>query len=570
MHGGPDDEGVYIDQEYHLAVGHRRLSLIDLSSAGHQPMFSSNNKIVIVFNGEIYNYLDIQQELINIGHAFKSHSDTEVILTAYQQWGNDCFSMFNGMFAIAIFDKEKGKLILARDHAGIKPLYYSFNNDALYFASEVKAFKSIDNNWTENPDWRTYFLLFGYIPEPYTTLQNVFSLAKGSYLEIELQTLKHYSKTFFTTSYEYKIHSEIEAVEAIRSYVDNAVKRHLISDAPIGLFLSGGIDSSILTLLAKKYSGDQLHTLSIDFEETKFSEKIYQETIIKATNAKHQSFTVTKNNFVNAIPDILQAMDQPSNDGINSYFITKHAKEAGLKAVLSGIGADELFGGYPSFNRNSKLKYASLIPDFILKTAVLFPDDQLKKIQYLSDKKFPGHYLFNRGFFTPDGVAQYLDISKSSVENILNIFQPPDSVNNLHPLEQVSYEETNWYMQNQLLKDTDFMSMWHSVEVRVPFLDKELMQLVYSIHPDIRYNSKQIKHLLIKAFEDILPESIWNRPKQGFVFPFQHWMSNVSLPYNDNPILANMKNKLASGNTHWSKYWCYALTQLSAKHTASW
>jgi len=570
MHGGPDDKGVYIDEEYHLAFGHRRLSLIDLSSAGHQPMYSSDKKIVIVFNGEIYNYLDIQQDLIQLGYEFKSHSDTEVILAAYQHWGNDCFSKFNGMFALAIFDKPNGKLILARDHAGIKPLYYSFINSALYFASEVKAFKTIDSNWTENKDWRTYFLLFGYIPEPFTTLKNVFSLAKGSYMEIELKTLQHQTKPFFAISYEYKIHSEIEAVEAVRLHLDKAVKRHLISDAPIGLFLSGGIDSSILTLLAKKYSGDQLHTLSIDFDETVFSEKKYQQIIIKSTNAKHQSFTVTKNDFVNAIPDILQAMDQPSNDGINSYFITKYAKEAGLKAVLSGIGADELFGGYPSFSRTGKLKFSSIIPDLILKTAVLFPDDKLKKIQFLSNKKFPGHYLFNRGFFTPDRVAQYLDINKSSVENILNSFQPPDFVKNLHPLEQVCYEETNWYMQNQLLKDTDYMSMWHSVEVRVPFLDKELMHLVYSIHPDIRYNSKQIKHLLIKAFVDILPESIWNRPKQGFVFPFQQWMSNVPLPYNDNPILANMKNGLASGKTHWSKYWCYGLTQISKKHTASW
>lgn len=570
MHGGPDDEGFYIDEEYHLAFGHRRLSLIDLSAAGHQPMFSSDKKIVIVFNGEIYNYLDIQQELIQLGHLFTSHSDTEVILAAYKQWGNDCFSKFNGMFALAIFDQPKAKLILARDHAGIKPLYYSLNNNTLYFASEVKAFKSIDTNWTENNNWRTYFLLLGYIPEPFTTLHNVFSLAKGCYMEIDVKTLQHQTKSFFNISYNYIIHSEIEAVEAVKLHLDKAVKRHLISNAPIGLFLSGGIDSSILTLLAKKYSGNQLHTLSIDFDETVFSEKKYQQTIINATNAKHQSFTVTKNDFVTAIPDILHAMDQPSNDGINSYFITKYAKEAGLKAVLSGIGADELFGGYPSFNRNNKLKYANFIPDFLLKAAVLFPDDKLKKIQFLSNKKFPGHYLFNRGFFTPDSIAQYLDINKSNVENILNSFQPPDFVNNLHPLEQVSYEETNWYMQNQLLKDTDYMSMWHSVEVRVPFLDKELMQLVYSIHPDIRYNSKQIKHLLIKAFEDILPESIWNRPKQGFVFPFQHWMSNVPLPYNDNAILTNMKNGLSTGKTHWSRYWCYALTQLSAKQNASW
>ena len=172
-------------------------------------MFSVDKKIIIVFNGEIYNYKEIQQELINFGHLFYSHSDTEVIIAAYQQWGNDCFNKFNGMFAIAIFDQSKEKLILARDHAGIKPLYFSINSNALYFGSEVKTFKTINANWTENNDWRTWFLLFGYIPEPITTLENVFSLAKGSYMVIDVRTLQHQTQPFFTTTYNYTIHSEI-------------------------------------------------------------------------------------------------------------------------------------------------------------------------------------------------------------------------------------------------------------------------------------------------------------------------------------------------------------------------
>lgn len=570
QHGGPDDAGIYIDEAACLALGHRRLSLIDLSPAGHQPMLSPDRQLVIVYNGEIYNYLELQAELISLGHRFLSHSDTEVILAAYAQWGNDCFRRFNGMFAMAIFNKQTNQLILARDHAGIKPLYYSLDNQRLYFASEVRAFKVIDRNWKEHPDWRTYFLLFGNIPEPFTTLDQVYALQKGSWMEIDLQTLQSRSEVFFQPSYQYTIHSEREAVQKIRETLSKAVQRHLISDAPIGLFLSGGIDSSILTLLAQRYCGDQLHTLSIDFDEAAFSEKKYQQLIIDASGAKHQSFTVTKQDFMDAIPDILLAMDQPSNDGINSYFITYYAKQAGLKAVLSGIGADELFGGYPSFKRKNFFKYAGLIPDALLKAAVLFPDDKKKKLQFLSDKNFPGHYLFNRGFFTPDRVAGYLDISTADVNRVINTIQLPKYVHQLHPLEQVCYEETNLYMQNQLLKDTDYMSMWHSVEVRVPFLDKELMELAYSIHPDIRYSSKQIKHLLIKAFSDLLPEAIWNRPKQGFVFPFQQWLADTEIPGQPNAQLQKMHQQLASGKTHWSRYWCYSLTRLSNRTNATW
>ena len=569
-HGGPDDFGIYLDDKFNVGFGHRRLSLLDLSDAGHQPMISSNNQYIIVFNGEIYNYLEIKQTLISLGHQFISNSDTEVILASYMQWGIACFEKFKGMFALAILDKVRAKLILVRDYAGIKPLYYSINKESIYFSSEVRAFKTIDHNWKEAEDWRIHFLLFGYIPEPLTTLDNVFSLEKGTCKEIDLNSLHVVDTKYFQFNYNYTISSENEAIHKIRDALELAVNRHLISDAPIGLFLSGGIDSSILTMLAKKYSGDQLQTLSIDFEETSFSEKKYQQLIVDTTKARHQTFKVSKQDFINAIPDILNAIDQPSNDGINSYFITKYAKEAGLKAVLSGIGADELFGGYPSFNRINKLRLTKYIPSSIFKAAVLFPDDKRKKIQFLANKTFPGKYLFNRGFFTPDSIAKYLDLTISSVERVINTLKIPEHILHLHPLEQVSYEETNWYMMNQLLKDTDYMSMWNSVEVRVPFLDRDLMQLIYQIHPDIRYNSKLTKHLLIKSFIDILPEAIWNRPKKGFVFPFQHWFADLNLSIINNQYEKQLKAGLTSGKTHWSRYWCYNLAHHKSNSLSPW
>ncbi len=569
QHGGPDDAGVYLNEGSHLAFGHRRLSLIDLSEAGHQPMFSKENNLVIVFNGEIYNYLTIQAELNLLGHQFISHSDTEVIIAAYEQWGVDCFEKFNGMFALAIYDIQKNELVLARDHAGIKPLYYSFYKAGFYFASETKAFKQIDHNWPENPDWKTFLLCFGHMPEPFTTLNGVLSLPKGSYMKVDLNNLNSSLFSFNQTHYQYTITKESEAIDAIRTSLTASVKRHLISDAPIGLFLSGGIDSSILTILAKEFSGSHLNTLSIDFAESAFSEKKYQDIIIQQTGAKHQSFTIDQSMFNDSIDDILLAMDQPSNDGINSYFITKYAQEAGLKAVLSGIGADELLGGYPSFKRSALLSKTKLIPVFLLHLAELFKDDKKRKFRFLERKNAWGQYLFNRGFFTPLQISAILQISVDEIQATIDKVPMPSFLPQLNLQEQVSFTETNLYMQNQLLRDTDFMSMWHSVEVRVPFLDKEFMQVCHSIHPSLRLNGGP-KHLLIKAFKDVLPEAIWNRPKQGFAFPFQQWMVNTVLPTNKNELNQQFNTELKTGKTHWSRYWCYCLSQMPQKDNRAW
>ena len=264
--------------------------------------------------------------------------------------------------------------------------------------------------------------------------------------------------------------------------------------------------------------------------------------------------------FQDSLPDILEAMDQPSTDGINSYFISKYAKEYGLKAVLSGIGADELFGGYPSFYRNRLLLKARMIPKFIFALANIFPDDKKKKIHFLQLKSVLGDYLFNRGFFIPAQVAQLLDSTEKEIWELLENIQLPLIVNNLLPQEQVSYMETNGYMQNQLLKDTDYMSMWHSVEVRVPFLDKDLMNAIHSIHPSVRYNSHQIKYLLIKAFEKELPAAIWQRPKQGFTFPFENWMKMIKPLDNHSTQFTSLQKDLYNGTTHWSRYWCYLLS----------
>lgn len=559
-HGGPDDAGIYMDDTWPLLFGHRRLALIDLSPGGHQPMLSPEKDIVIVFNGEIYNYQELKAELASqYSIQFRTGSDTEVIIHAYRVWGKECFNRFNGMFALAILDKQKHKVLLARDHAGIKPLYYSFKDDCLVFASEVRAFKSVKKDWPENKDWRKYFLLFGHLPEPVTTLEGVIPLKKGCVLEYDLQGR---NATYFQTQpfyYNYQAYSEEEAIALVREKLDVAVQRHLISDAPIGLFLSGGLDSSILTILAKKYCGENLQTLSIDFENSKYSEKQYQDIIVKKTGARHQSFLVTQQDFESSIDDIMAAMDQPSTDGINSYFICKYAREYGLKAVLSGIGADELFGGYQSFYRASQVRKITNLPAFALAAANIAKGDKWKRISFLQRKDGLGEYLFNRGFFVSSQIAKFLDCPVQEINELLENIPFPGFVATMDEKERSSYYETNWYMQNQLLKDTDYMSMWHGIEVRVPFLDKELMQAIYSIQPELRYKILP-KHLLIKAFEAELPEAIYKRPKQGFVFPFENWMKNTELPVvKNNHESVRLQKGFANGKIHWSRYWCYVL-----------
>jgi asparagine synthase (glutamine-hydrolysing) len=562
-HGGPDDCGIYIDDTFPLAFGHRRLSFLDLSPLGHQPMKDDSGKIILIFNGEIYNFLEIRKELEQKQYRFRSGSDTEVIIASYLEWGKECFKRFNGMFALAILDKRSNKLLLVRDHAGIKPLYYSIQKDALYFASEVRAFTSINPNWPENKDWKKYFLMFGHLPEPITTLDNVQPLQKGTILEIDLPSLEATSHRFFQLYYNYTIDDKEEAIAKVHEKLTNAVERHLISDAPIGLFLSGGLDSSLLTLLAKPFIPDSLHALSIIFDNEKYSEKYYQELIIKKTNANHRSYLVTEQDFRECLPDIIEAMDQPSNDGINSYFICKYAKEYGLKAVLSGLGADELFGGYQSFNRTKAVGYIKWVPDFMFRAAGIFPDDKKKKLRFLGVKNGVGEYLFNRGFFIPSQVAHLLDCTEKEVDEVLIDMQSrtPVFIDKLVPQEKVSYLESNFYMQNQLLKDTDYMSMWHGVEVRVPFLDKELMELVYSINPDIRYSSERNKYLLIAAFIKQLPTEVWKRPKQGFVFPFEQWMRHVTPAGDTSNKLTVLHDKLSNGKIHWSRYWSYVLAK---------
>lgn len=546
-HGGPDGEGVFIDEG--IAFGHRRLSLIDLSEAGKQPMQIQNGVITITFNGEIYNFNTLRNELEALGFTFNSHSDTEVILVAYQAWGTQAFAKLSGMFAFALFDSALAKTFLVRDQAGIKPLYYSTKNNTLVFASEVKAFKQSPIAYTENPDWKVLFMAYGHMPDPFTTLEDVFMLPAETALAWDHQREE-------IQFFDIEIKADIEVEEQIGQSLTTAVERHLISDAPIGIFLSGGIDSSILTLIANNLKKEQLKTVSINFDDEKFSEEPYQNLVANITDGQHHAYTVTEKEFLTHFDEAMQAMDQPTQDGINSWFVNKYAKVNGLKAVLSGLGADELLGGYPSFKRIKLAKSLEKLPKILIRLLSKIPHTRFERLYYLSYGTATGMYLFLRGAFTPKAISKLSCLPVKQVNAILAKVPQPKNYASKSPLAQCSILETRYFMQQQLLKDTDFMSMAHGVEVRVPFLDRDFISLCQNMPDTVRFPAKP-KGLLIDTFKNLLPKAIWDRPKMGFTFPFEKWLNKVGKlidlrNYSNTQTHPYIKS-FTQGKLHWSK-----------------
>ncbi len=523
-HGGPDDEGIYFNAEASLVLGHRRLSLLDLSPAGHQPMQSPDGRLVVSYNGEIYNFHELRSELAALGFSFRSGSDTEVILAAYEAWGTASFALFNGMFAFALFDSQNAELFLVRDAAGIKPLYYAARSSFLAFASEVRAFSHLPFLREEHPHWPVYLMAYGHLPEPITTLKDVQPLKKGAFLRYNTATGCHKLETFCHLGYMEKETDRATVLLQLQATLQAAVKRHLLSDAPIGVFLSGGIDSSLMALLAGDVVGRNLNTLSIYFKEAQFSEKLYQDKVLQKLDAVHHPKELSKEDFHYCLPEILDSMDLPSCDGINTWFISRAAKEAGLKAVLSGLGGDELFGGYPSFRRMAMVEQLQALPASVLRSGRWSGKNALQRLAYLSLGGTNGQYLALRGLFTPPAIARHLDLAESEVWQILEEAPGDTDTHFLTSGNKASWLEYNLYMQNQLLRDSDVMSMAHGVEIRVPFLDKEIIRLAFSIASPVKYSGRYGKQLLIDAFGDLLPEDIWKRKKMGFAFPFAQWM----------------------------------------------
>ncbi len=577
-HRGPDDSGLF--QNENVVMGHRRLSIIDLSESGRQPMSNEacpecgrrNREIWVTYNGEIYNYQELRKELSIKGHTFKSQTDTEILVHGYEEWGiEELLERLRGMFAFVLYETSPShpsgsQLILVRDRFGIKPLYYGENGDRILFASEVRALAAsrllpIE----ENPRAWISFLLTGSVPVPWTTLRSVRALPAGHYLIFSAgkRSLVHYYNFKMGDGQTSNSPDTENPYATVRTVLQEATCLHLISDAPLGIFLSGGIDSSALTALAATNRTNSLTTLSIVFEEPAYSEVRYQQAVANRYGTDHREILIKEKDFWNAVPLIFDVMDQPSIDGVNTYFIAKSARQEGLKAVLSGLGGDEVFWGYPSFQMIRWLRMIQSIPGVLKKPLWLtgFLPGSWPRLKYLSSDNPLSLYLTVRGLFTPRDAADLLGCEEKSALDVLNELAPAWSDDT--PELFLQHMEFDWYLQNQLLKDADSMSMAHSVEIRVPFLDQYLVETAGRLDERWKQDRKTPKPLLVKALDGLLPEEVVFRSKKGFTFPFEQWLKREKLRVliGEGRAKEHYWKLFRKGQVHWSKPWALAVLQ---------
>ncbi len=570
-HRGPDDEGLWLSENGQIGFGQRRLSIIDLSPAGHQPMCNEDGSIWLTYNGEIYNFKPLREELQALGHSFRSHTDTEVVIHAFEEWGTSSFLRFRGMFAFALWDEHQRLLYLVKDRFGIKPLYYYQDAEMLVFASEVQALVASQLfSSPPNPDALIAFLLLGSVPVPMTTLQHVRVLPAGHYL------VAGNGQSRLTRYYDLWMDTEpddrAQDPEALKALLTETVELQLVSDAPIGIFLSGGIDSSALVALAAQVRQSQLTTLSINFAETEFSEAPYQRLLAAKYHTDHHELLLSRALFLKRLPQALAAMDQPSIDGLNTYFVSLLAHEAGLKVVLSGTGGDEIFCGYPHFHQVNWLSRLGCLRPCLrtLDGFLASLPGRLRKLAFLTLHRDLGWYAAIRGLFSPVEVACLTGDTLAHVREVADSLTPCPY--NGHPVDRLSRYEVQFYLQNQLLKDTDCMSMAHSLETRVPFLDSVLVETIFSSPPASRLHGRFPKVLLTQALGDALPRELVYRPKMTFTLPFEKWLrdwpglepATSQGPLNPKAAAAVWQD-YHSGHRNWSRAWALLMVdQFSA------
>jgi asparagine synthase (glutamine-hydrolysing) len=559
VHRGPDDEGILIAPP--VAMGARRLSIIDLPG-GSQPVWNETGTLAAVFNGEIYNFRELREELKSRKHTFRSQSDTEVVIHAYEEWGQDCVKRFRGMFAFAVTELPQGRngratrIFLARDRAGIKPLYYTQSDGVFLFASEVRALlaSGLVTARISEPAVISY-LLFGSVGEPTTLIKGIFSLPPGHCVAIacdepvgvpkpkaywDLSQFSQAPEATKATARNTSAKAESCAMR-VRALLEDAVRSHLIADVPVGVFLSSGIDSTaIATLAAKAQAG--IHTFTVSFPDVAFSEATIARRTAERLGARHCEAVISGEEMVSRLPEAVAALDQPSMDGVNTYFVSWAARQAGLKVALSGLGSDELFGGYASFRTTARIARvagaAGFVPERLrrltaagIKRTGAFESapDVSRKIMsaWLQPKLFPHPYFFTRALFAPQAFVNRLNGGTSRLNSMDWYRWLGDSVNQSRSMDnftQVSWLELRSYMVNTLLRDTDAMSMRNSLEVRVPFLDTPLMEYVLALPESGKRRYGRPKALLIEALGNLLPDEVVNQPKRTFTFPWEHWM----------------------------------------------
>ncbi len=518
-HRGPDGDGVWSSDA--LVLAHTRLAILDLSEAANQPMISNDGKLVIAFNGEVYNHLELRIELKE--YDFKTTSDTETIVAGWQKWGPAILDKLNGMFAFCVHDIGTGDSWLVRDRMGIKPVYYTMEGDTTYFCSEIKP---LIEHVVSNPQLDQHsvaeFLRMQTVREPNTLIQQISMLEAGSYLHFH-SSGNIDRREYWSLAGQEEDLSQEQTISNIRNKVVASIERRLISDVPLGAFLSGGVDSSIVTAVVSRILGKPLSTYSVVFEESEYNEAAFSDQVAKESGTDHHQLLVKASELVEELPGIVNGMDFPSGDGINTYTISRAVKDAGISVALSGLGADELFQGYSLYHSGRKMMAGHVKG---LAKAISVP----LSLSGNTVKKNKLKEALKSGYRNTADLYPYLRKLYSEKE-IDNLLSGPGTVRAFTPREglgtlgQLSDLDIQGYMRPVLLRDADQMGMAHALEIRVPFLDHELVELAFNI-PEAHRASVRPKGLLIEAFTDVLPEAVWNRSKMGFVFPWDVWLKN--------------------------------------------
>ncbi|MBC8178717.1 MAG: asparagine synthase (glutamine-hydrolyzing) [Deltaproteobacteria bacterium] len=557
---GPDDEGIYISertarqgQKISVGLGHKRLSIIDLSAAGHQPMSNEDGSIWLTYNGEIYNFKEQRVELQAKGHAFKSHTDTEVILHLYEEEGPTCVHRLNGMFSFGIWDEKRARLWLCRDRIGIKPLVYYWDGKHFVFASEIKALLS-------NPfipreldyDALLLYLAFSFVPAPYTIFRGIRKLEPGHSLILEkggLQIEKYWDvpqePDLNASSASFYTQEEI-IKKSLYEYLSEAVRKRMIADVPLGAFLSGGIDSSIIVGLMARHASGPVKTFSIGFKDDKlFDETHYAREAARLFKTDHHEFKLTYRDMLDALPDVLSTFDEPFADSsaIPTYIVSRETKRH-VTVALAGDGGDELFAGYRSYlgeywynrymmvpailrdgliesffhtlpdSRDARvMEYIRRLKKFIGSTKGAFPE-RVMSLKAVFPQKFRKDLLFATGF---GGNISEGDLPLEIVKNRLSSYRG-DRIN------KILYSDLKDSLPGDMLTKVDWMSMKNSLEVRVPFLDHNVVEFAFKISGSLKLRKGKTKYLLKETFKDLLPPSLYNRPKAGFEIPISRWL----------------------------------------------
>lgn len=577
-HRGPDASGIWVDGD--VAFGHRRLAVIDLSAGGNQPKLDNSKQLIITFNGEIYNYKKLKAELNE--YNFITHSDTEVILAAYNYWGFNCVKHLKGQFAFAIWDKNKNLLFIARDHMGEKPFYYHLKDSVFYFASEVRSLLAsghIERNLNKNAI--VDYLKYQSVNGPQTIVDQIYSLPAASVGvfkdgEYNIQSYWHPEEVQElpkNTSYE-------DVVKNVGSLFSSAVEGQMQSDVPLGAFLSGGIDSSAIVAMMSQHSSQPVHTFNVSFDDHRFDESQYALEVAKKFKTNHTQIDLKPTLLLDQLPDILSRADVPSGDGPNTFIISQAVKKLGLTVALSGLGGDDLFAGYQGFLRFYKLQKHSWfwkIPSNYRRTLVSVMSKlnsglniKTKALFSLDDVSITNFYALSRQVFVENELQMLAPSLNNKVDFLKSNMQEwAEKVDHMPLLSKYGLAELKGYTQQVLLKDSDNMAMANSVEIRSPFFDHDLVSYALSVNDTMKYPHTP-KKLLVDALGSLLPHDIVHRKKMGFSFPWDQWIRHELKSFADENIsnlakrnifdsknLMNYYQSYCKGNPAiiWSKIW---------------